>query len=1253
MRTASHLSRQLIQHITLLCAVASCIATTNIQAEQRIAQFAQIDYDVVYVRCPRGKEPVSYNGTQDFLNWNGVNDRWLAAANNVYQQPGCDLVLHHSDMPAGDPSAEEVLVNCDEDDNSQPVCTVTDPNVSFDGRYIVYSKFTDTRSFVQNLGMKDISIVGKQSFMRLYPDGDGPGGVYAKRFIGYLKPYAAPAYVYIYDLVTKTEKKVSPDSGFFAGRAYPGKDPEWTSNIPIMDTGPFFMADGRIGFTSNRANGFSKFQLFSMNRDGSNLELVSHRGMGNQLHPIILTDGRIAYTSFDKMIQKTTNNNFSLFTVNPDGSNPFILAGKHDATMFTYHFITQLSDGDIIATLYYTHNNDAMGSLLRFPIDPAGPDFTHLRGSLNNTSPFDGSYWLWGDRLIPFARPGQFMLTPKAPAGDVQVSQYSNSTDYWTHPVDGRSVIMKGKFTHPAAAPENNLLTTYTIGGSSTMPHGAFYVSLEETMKVIGKDAGIWLLPLGANSSRQIQHIADDGRIVVDYPEYHEIMPRAVVSYQSVYGMSHPKVRETTSNQGSQDPRLPAGKPYGLTGAASLMDRETRSINGTPWNMKDGGGTMSGRTYMNLATSGAELAIFDKSEIYGVRVLMPLPGIPDDIYSGKEQWAGVQRHHMRILGEFPVRKPDGTPQDGQGNPDTSFVVRLPADTPFMFQTIDKRGMALDIETASRTVNRGEQQFCSGCHVHTREGLDPFQSLAKLDTGAPYSDFTGDSAPLFASFDSDGKPVTQPADTVYSDLPGSDTRRSFAVDWENGIDDILQNRCASCHGPGQSAQQQTGLRLDGDDRTYDLLTTNRYVREDGVTTHSNSKPGNGLTDLDAPGTDRITPRYSCCTASRWLALNSARSSMLVWALYGERLDGRDPQTGLPPADSDVPVDPDNREHPEIWPKVDEHAAYVADMPEAEKRLIARWIDLGAPKLNAHDDLMRPVLTITPVQSGDAVASVYVGLWDDSPLDYSRFKVTANGVDITPQVQGTPDMVEVTLPTAVSPANATDWSYTFEIWDQPDRGLSYAQPSVAAANRTRKTMTGEGLLRMVGALSNSAPTQTSASITTSQDMVSGGVLPSVSDPDSGDSHMFSIVDQPAKGIASVLNNRLVYTPDSGYVGEDSFVYRAADLGGLSVEGTATVTVTAAESVQEENTGSQDGDTGSVDTPKDDKQAQQDDTNDDTDSGTDKDSDDIQATIGVASMDVLVALILLFIVLSKPTRVNRCHYIRQGYSSSGYKH
>jgi len=1177
----------------------------------RVAKFAAPDYDVVYVRCPRAKEPAIIGG-QALFNWNGVNDMWLSASNNMYHQPGCDLMLHHSaqdyeGLPQGDPGREEVLVNCNENDTASPVCTIADPNISFDGKRIVYAKFTDTRTFISGSGMNGdggkMSGTGhsQSSVIKTESGVIQRGG----RGIGI---YDAPTLIFEYDIETKTEKQVSSAPQHFAGRAHPERDIEWHSNFPVMDTGPVYMHDGRIGFTSNRADGFSKFQLFVMDSDGSNLELLGHRAMAQQLHPLVLTDGRIAYTSQDTMLNKSSNNEYSLFTINPDGGFPFILAGKQDSSMFSYHYTTQLSDGDVVVAQYYNHNNGGMASLLRFPIDPEGADFIH-QGYDPNSS------WQMGNSMLPFARVNQFLLTPQASRGDGPQRMYQNADDYWLHPsrsgigkmisngletayTDKPLVKMSGRYTHPAAAPNNDLLVAYTIGASSAM--GTYSGTLQEQLDVIGKDAGIWLLPLEPHTEesgdRQIAHVVDDAAIIADFPEYHEIMPRALVPYNKIYaiqkpgidpdtGLATPFVKRTV-NTGGNDVRLKSGEPFGLSGAATLYDRETRSLNGTPWNAFDGGGQSSGRNYSNLETNGAELAIFDNDEIFGIRVLLPITPFQNGYFGGIEKWVG-QQHPTRILGEFPVRKFNGSgvqPVDSQGNPDTSFVLKIPAHTPFLFQTLDKRGMALDIETTSRTVVAGEQQFCGGCHVHTRESIDPFVSLAKLDVSSPFGDFSGSSAPLLTE-NAAGDIIATPAIEIYDEslVPGVTKRKSFAVEWENGISQIMETRCAACHKEDAAAQQLTGLRLDGNHRTYSLITGSKYIREDGQQIDTRTLPGDGLLDVinQTEGTDRITGHQQCCRQSRWISKLSARASMLIWAMYGERLDGRNPETGMPWGENgevipdaipammrNLPVDNGGRDHPEVWPKVNEHLAYLDGsspmagttvMPEHEKRLVARWIDMGAPKLNVHDDMIRPVLTVTPIVEAGSISTVLLGVWDDSPLDYSRFEVKHNGaVMMTGNgISGTPSVIEVTLPTTITASNADSEEYSFEIWDKPDRSLSFVRPGVSVANRERKVLTGRGLLLLANASTNSAPISAEAMVEAEQ-AVKRAFFPTVDDPDTGNSHFYAIVNQPSHGVASIENNKLVYLSDSNYLGADSFTFRATDLGGLSVDGTATIDV-----------------------------------------------------------------------------------------------
>jgi VCBS repeat-containing protein len=103
------------------------------------------------------------------------------------------------------------------------------------------------------------------------------------------------------------------------------------------------------------------------------------------------------------------------------------------------------------------------------------------------------------------------------------------------------------------------------------------------------------------------------------------------------------------------------------------------------------------------------------------------------------------------------------------------------------------------------------------------------------------------------------------------------------------------------------------------------------------------------------------------------------------------------------------------------------------------------------------------------------------------------------------------------------------------------------------------------------SNDAPTATSATIVTNEDTVSAGVTPDVTDPDVGDSHSFAILTQPTNGSAAVVGNQLVYTPAADFNGSDSFTYSATDQGGLSVDGTASVTVTPVNDVPVADAGS----------------------------------------------------------------------------------
>jgi uncharacterized repeat protein (TIGR01451 family) len=129
--------------------------------------------------------------------------------------------------------------------------------------------------------------------------------------------------------------------------------------------------------------------------------------------------------------------------------------------------------------------------------------------------------------------------------------------------------------------------------------------------------------------------------------------------------------------------------------------------------------------------------------------------------------------------------------------------------------------------------------------------------------------------------------------------------------------------------------------------------------------------------------------------------------------------------------------------------------------------------------------------------------------------------------------------------------------------PESGSTYG--SVQWTNRLNtvtQTQTGVSCYMVTGTAVNTAPVAMDDSASTSEDTpVTVNVLANDSDAD-GDSLTVSAVTQPANG--SVVNNNdgtVTYTPDTGFVGQDSFTYTLSDGKGGSDTATVTVTVTEA--------------------------------------------------------------------------------------------
>jgi hypothetical protein len=431
---------------------------------------------------------------------------------------------------------------------------------------------------------------------------------------------------------------------------------------------------------------------------------------------------------------------------------------------------------------------------------------------------------------------------------------------------------------------------------------------------------------------------------------------------------------------------------------------------------------------------GAEAGIYSGDDIHAVRILAmePTTDRPRGDKSGRT-FHNHANERLRILGEIPVRKFDREgkqPLDPDGNPDTSFLAKVPADVAFTFQTLDKHGMVLNMAQTWHQVRPGEvRNNCGGCHAHSQEPT-PFEKTLASDPGYKLFDLTKQTPLLTeAARDESGRKFDAKGET------GLRYESSVKnVEFHRDIKPILQRSCAGCH-TGKWEQEMGMLVLD-DETPVDVpqagKVPNVYYRlaEDY---HEKSKFGYPPVWHEK--------RWCFPNASRYVRKFQSRRSLLVWKILGQRTDGfsnDDFPTETTPGDASTlvwqgkKVEPKNERDREQVSRADlDYNGKPCPPPEAvagtywapdgstikvealsdeDKRTIVRWIDLGCPidldynPKNPDDrgygwmlDDNRPTLAVTLPRAGNnpPVEKIVVGMHDYySGLDEKTFSVVAD-------------------------------------------------------------------------------------------------------------------------------------------------------------------------------------------------------------------------------------------------------------------
>src|SRR5262249_25075268 len=280
-----------------------------------------------------------------------------------------------------------------------------------------------------------------------------------------------------------------------------------------------------------------------------------------------------------------------------------------------------------------------------------------------------------------------------------------------------------GKFTHPSGVPDNHLLTIWSPGP----------VNRQNKLHLPAPNGGIYLIKDGKPIDEPGQML-----LIKTDPRYNAQWPRAVVSYKRIYGIDEPRRLAPLANDGKLSKHLPAGTPFGLVGTASFYKRESYPGGMVPKGSVTAtyaGGNdpykgldpflFNWATYgRNWRGQGADAGLYANEDIHAVRILAMEPTTDrQGGFKGGRQFSSHASERLRIPGETPLRHfRDGKqPLDPDGNPDTSFLARIPADTPFTFQTLNKDGMVLNMAQTWHQVRPGEvRNDCGGCHAHSQQ-----------------------------------------------------------------------------------------------------------------------------------------------------------------------------------------------------------------------------------------------------------------------------------------------------------------------------------------------------------------------------------------------------------------------------------------------------------------------------------------------------------------------------------------------------
>jgi len=579
-----------------------------------------------------------------------------------------------------------------------------------------------------------------------------------------------------------------------------------------------------------------------------------------------------------------------------------------------------------------------------------------------------------------------------------------------------------GKLGHPFAMTSNGLGVVWGKGNCSIVTNHLLFPVLGLTLPPYANSSGsgtymnhmysigldVPACDLGIYKTTTIPSAhPDDLELIVDSVDWHELFPRVVLPYEDIYGVPAP-VAHPPAHIRSPHWALTPGEPFGLLGAASIIDRETEPFAGITFQSNNS--PVHPEHQFNLA--GTDTIDYTDEELCGIRLLGMLPNRGEN--STYNEILNVWGERTSILGELHVKHYDGAGNrilNPLGDPDTSFLVKLPANVPHITQAIDCDGRTLNTDQTWQTVKPGEMKTCGGCHVHSREPELEFHQSYAATTNYTIPELGKGVVPLLNG--KTGNVVNVRTENAYG------LRLTLTQD----IKPIFDARCVSCHGGGSPA---AGLNLSN-------TTTN--LRDGGVnSTWFCLVRDNTQSCVPEELKISVTGMYGGTQFRRpqltkyMRALNS-RGSLLLWKAANQRLD--------------------NRTDGQDAQDINFGANHPTDITAEELGILSRWIDLGAPAGPQElKDTQKPTLHMAATVANNEITQLLIGTVDlGAGINPASLNVClVSGGTCGSNLAGTAEMhgiatinlgtaisdpnqvIRATVTDAASPANTTQVEYT---------------------------------------------------------------------------------------------------------------------------------------------------------------------------------------------------------------------------------